>query len=46
MDVVAPALVVITLLDRVNVADEMIEDRVPSVLVDQIFQVIEYVLGT
>ncbi|KFJ90102.1 hypothetical protein JF55_21315 [Pseudomonas sp. 1-7] len=46
MDVVAPAIVPIPLLHRVDVAYEVIEDRVVLVLGNQLIQIIENVLNS
>ncbi len=45
MDVVSPTIIPIPLLDDVDVADKVVEDRIALVPVDQLLQVIEHVLN-
>ncbi|MDT4850098.1 hypothetical protein FQZ97_842390 [compost metagenome] len=42
MNVVTPTIIPITLLHRVDVTNEVVENWVTPVLVDQLIQVIEY----
>lgn len=46
VDVVTPAIIPISLLHCINVADEVVEDRIAPMLGNQLIQVIEDVLNT
>lgn len=41
MDVVAPTIIPVSLFDRINVADEVVKDRITLVLGNQLIQVIK-----